>query len=187
MDVSDDNKTAYVTCHYCPAMKIKLQSLKNNVEALVQTHVDSIRHKTNCTQTRMTQFLISAKRKRLEDFTNPFMAALCFGYIPSPEAESYMNEMQLLHDFDMSKDSGFFPDISKRNVYLRSDSTSPILSTLGSFRNDRCIHFTKSNVYPLAGHCCLDCMRIPNNRQFNSLLYMVTQGSNKKDLLNMTL
>jgi len=82
--------------------------------------------------------------------------------------------------FDLSRDVGFFPDRSIRHLYLKSDSTVSFVSTVGSFRSDRCIFVTKSLEYPLAAHICLHCMIIPRSRQYQSLLEIVTEGPNKK-------
>jgi len=160
-------------------LKMLLRGFRNNVEYNVRQHIDSVEHQNNCKQRRMTQFLVSAKRKSLKDFTNPLMAALCLGYRPSAQDESYPHEMQLMRDFDMSRDVGFFPDRLIRNLYLTSDSTIPFVSTVGSFRSDRCISVTKSMEYPLAAHCCLHCMIIPRSRQYQSLLGIVAEGANK--------
>lgn len=104
VDVNADNKTAFVTCHFCPRLKMLLLGFRNNVEYNVRQHIDSVEHQNNCKQRRMTQFLVSAKRKSLKDFTNPLMAALCLGYRPSAQDESYPHEIQLMRDFDMSRD-----------------------------------------------------------------------------------
>jgi len=104
----------------------------------------------------------------------------CLGYRPSQQNESYIHEMNLMQQFDMSKDFGFYPDMSKRNLYLISEPTVPILSVVGSFRSNDCIQNTQSKLYPLARHCCLRCLSIPNNRAFKSLLDMVVEGPNNK-------
>ena len=53
--------------------------------------------------------------------------------------------MQLMRDFDMSKDYDFFPDMQKPNLYLTSDSdVIPVLSTSDSFRSTLCISTTES-------------------------------------------
>ena len=108
------------------------------------------------------------------------MAVQCLGYRPSTKDESYLQEMQLLQEFDLSRDVGFFPDRSIRHLYLKSDSTVSFVSMFGSFRSDRCIFVTKSLEYPLAAHICLHCMIIPRSRQYQSLLEIVTEGPNKK-------
>ena len=179
VDVNAENRTAFVTYHFCPRLKMLLRGFRNNVLHVVQQHIEGSDHKKNRGQGRMTQYLTSTKRKSLEDFTIPFMAALCLGYRPSTNDESYHQEMQLMLDFDMSRDVGFFPDRSVRTLYLKSDSTTPILSTMGSFRSKRCISVTKSIEYPLAAHCCLHCMNIPRSRQYQSLIQIVTEGPNK--------
>ena len=68
-------------------MKIKLQSLRNNVETLVMQHLNGNGHLRNCSQMRITQFFKS-NRTSLEDFTNRVMASLCLGYRPSQQDES---------------------------------------------------------------------------------------------------
>ena len=45
------------------------------------------------------------------------LAALCLGYRPSEQDGTYVHEMQLMRDFDMSKDYGYFPDMQKRNLH----------------------------------------------------------------------
>jgi hypothetical protein len=60
-----------------------LRGFRNNVLHVVQQHIEGSDHKKNRRQARMTQYLSSSKRKSLEDFTSPFMAALCLGYRPS--------------------------------------------------------------------------------------------------------
>ena len=182
VDVQENNRIAFVTCHYCPSMKIKLHSFRNNVETLLMQHLNGNGHILNCRQSRIPQFC-TFNRKRLEDFTNVYMASFCLGYRPSEQDESYIHEMNLMQQFDMSKDFGFYPDMSKRNLYLISEPTVPILSVVGSFRSDNCIHVTQSKLYPLARHCCLRCMSIPNTREFKSLLGMVIEGPNKNRLL----
>jgi len=142
-------------------------------------HLKSNGHILNCRQSRIPQFC-TFNRKRLEDFTNVYMASFCLGYRPSEQDESYIHEMNLMKQFDMSKDFGFYPDMSKRNLYLLSEPTVPIVSVVGSFRSNDCIHVTQSKLYPLARHCCLRCMSIPNSREFKSLLRMVIEGPNKK-------
>jgi hypothetical protein len=59
----------------------------------------------------------------------PILAALCLGYRPSEQDGTYVHEMQLMRDFDMSKDYGYFPDMQKRNLYLTADSDVPVLSS----------------------------------------------------------
>ena len=145
-------------------------------------HLNGNGHLRNCSQMRITQFFKS-NRTSLEDFTNRVMASLCLGYRPSQQDESYIHEMKLMQEFDMSKDFGFFPDMQKRNLYIISEPSVPILSVVGSFRSNNCIDVTQSKLYPLARHCCLRCMSIPNTREFKSLLGMVIEGPNKNRLL----
>ena len=46
--VQRDNRIAFVTCHYCPSMKIKLHSFRNNVETLLMQHLNGNGHILNC-------------------------------------------------------------------------------------------------------------------------------------------
>ena len=114
--VQRDNRIAFVTCHYCPSMKIKLHSFRNNVETLLMQHLNGNGHILNCRQSRIPQFC-TFNRKRLEDFTNVYMASFCLGYRPSEQDESYIHEMNLMKQFDMSKDFGFYPECF--NLYER--------------------------------------------------------------------
>ena len=148
VNVQEDNRIAFVTCHYCPSMRVKLHSLRNNVETLLMHHLNGKGHALNCSQSRMTQFFRS-NRRSLEDFTDRVMASLCLGYRSSQQDESYIHEMNLMQQFDMSKDFGFYPDMSKRNLYLLSEPTVPILSVVGSFRSNNCVHVTQSKLYPI--------------------------------------
>ena len=95
--VQRDNRIAFVTCHYCPSMKIKLHSFRNNVETLLMQHLNGNGHILNCRQSRIPQFC-TFNRKRLEDFTNVYMASFCLGYRPSEQDESYIHEMNLLDE-----------------------------------------------------------------------------------------
>jgi hypothetical protein len=108
-----------------------LRGFRNNGEYNVRQHIDSIDHQQNRKQKRITQFGTSTKRKSLQDFTNPSMAAQCLGYRPSTKDDCYLQEMQLLQEFDLSRDVGFFPDKSIRHLYLKSDCTVPFVSTVG--------------------------------------------------------
>ena len=174
------NKCAFVVCHYCPdKLKVAINQIKNNLRGNVRTHITSVGHQTNRTQKRMTQYCNSSSRKCLEDFTKPFLAALCLGYRPSEQDGTYVHEMQLMRDFDMSKDYGFFPDMQKRNLYLKSNSDVAVISTSGAFRSILCISTTQSSTYPLAGHCCLRCFRIPKSREYKSLVEIMAEGPKK--------
>ena len=44
VDVNADNMTAFITCHYCPRLKMHLRGFRNNVEYNVKQHIDSIDH-----------------------------------------------------------------------------------------------------------------------------------------------
>ena len=134
------NKCAFVVCHYCPEkLKVSINHIKNNLRGNVSTHITSVGHKSNRTQGRLTQHFKSINRKCLQDFSEPFLAALCLGYRPSEQDGTYVHEMQLMREFDMSKNHGFFPDLQHRKLYLKAQPDVPLFIVLGSFRSTHCI------------------------------------------------
>ena len=43
VNVQEDNRIAFVTCHYCPRLKIKLHSLRN-----IDSNIDFLTSDFNC-------------------------------------------------------------------------------------------------------------------------------------------